>query len=104
MLTLKLTLRNSACWSHSTSVYRVMLKAEYYLKKPERINICKTDKVFLSLRYEMKCYILQLTTPPTLKTFQFFYDTTNLSAIFLPVFTQYKLKFLAILAEISGSP
>jgi hypothetical protein len=47
----------------------------------------------------MKCSILQLTTPRKLKTFHFLYHTTNVFAIFLPLFTQYHLKFLIILAK-----
>jgi len=47
----------------------------------------------------MKRYILQLTTPRNLTTFHFLYYTTNVFAIFLPVFIQHQLKFLAILAK-----
>ena len=47
----------------------------------------------------MKCYMLQLTTPHNLTTFHFSYHTTNVFAIFLPVFTQYQLKFLVLLAK-----
>ena len=47
----------------------------------------------------MKCYVLLLTTPRNLTTFHFSYHTTNVFAIFLPVFTQYQLKFLVILTK-----
>ena len=47
----------------------------------------------------MNCYILRLTSPRNLTTFHFLYHTTNVFAIFLPVFTQYQPKFLVILAE-----
>jgi hypothetical protein len=47
----------------------------------------------------MKCYILQLTTIRKLTTLHLLYHTNNIFAIFLPVFTQYQLKFLVILAK-----